>query len=104
MVEPPRDASSGGYTSLPIKTVLSPRSEISPPSRSRARDYPPSIDVYSSSSDYCVSPDVMEGSLASAILKPEGGAVFFRVCSFLPICSDLLAMVPVSSYLPFDSA
>ena len=81
--------SSGGYTSLPIKEVLSPRSEISSPAGSRDSDAPPSSEIYSYSTASCVIPDIMEGYLAGVILKPGGGAVFFYACSFLPIwCVD----------------
>ena len=58
----------------------------------------------SPSTDYCVSTDVIEGSSAGDILKPGGGAVFIRACSFLPIWRDLLAMVAVSSSLPCERA
>ena len=92
--------SSCRYTVLPIKEVSSPRSEILSPSESRYIDAPPSSEMSSSYITSCVSPDVMEGYLDGAILKPGRGAVFFYACSFLPIWNDLLAMVTVSSYLP----
>ena len=37
-VESPRDSSPGGYTPPPVKEASSPRSEISSPVGSRARD------------------------------------------------------------------
>ena len=68
--------SSGGYTSPPIKEVSLPSGEISYLAGSRASDAPPSSELSSSSEDYCVCPDVMEGFLSGAILKPGRGAVF----------------------------
>ena len=66
------------------------------PAGSRASDDPPSSEMSSSSTSSCVSPDVMEGYWAGANLKSGGGNVF--VCVF---SSDLLAMVTISSSLPF---
>ena len=68
---------------------------------SSASDAPPSNDMSSSSTDSCASPDLMEGSSYGHILKTGRGAVFIHACSFLSIWRDLLAMVIVSSYLPF---
>ena len=70
-------------------------SEISSLAWSRASGDPPSSDISSSSTASCVSPDVMEGYLAGAILKPGGGTVFVRIFSFLPIWHDLLEMVTI---------
>ena len=99
-VEYLRDTSSGGYTPLPIKEVSLHRSEISSPAGSRASGAPPSSDMSSSSTAYCIYPDVMEGSSAVAILKPDRCAVLVRVYSFLLIWHYLLKMVTISSYLP----
>ena len=100
MVEAPGYASSVGYISFPIKEVSSPRSEILSPDESRSSDAPPHNEMSSFSTGSYVSRNVMEGYSADAILKPGGGAVFFRACSFLPIWRDLLTMVTVSSSLP----
>ena len=83
-----------------MKEVFSPSIEISYPDGSRASDVSPSSEMYSSSTDFCVSPDVMEGSSAGDILKPAGGAVFVCTCSFLPIWRDILAMGTVPSFIP----
>ena len=88
--------SSCRYTVLPIKEVSSPRSEILSPSESRYIDAPPSSEMSSSYITSCVSPDVMEGYLDGAILKPGRGAVFVRACSLLHIWRDIIAMVTVS--------
>ena len=96
--------SSGGYTSLLIKEVSSPRSEILSPAGSRSSNDPPIIELSSSSAASCASTDVMEGYLSGYILKPDGVAVFDRVFGFVPIWRDLLAMVTVSSYLPYARA
>ena len=85
MVEPPREASSGGCISPPIKEVLLPRIEISSPAGSRSSNDPPIIELSSSSAASCASTDVMEGYLSGYILKPGGEAFFVRACSFLPI-------------------
>ena len=66
---------------------------------SRAIDDPPSSEISSSSTSSCVSPDVMKGYSAGAILKPGGGTVFVCDHSFLPILRGLLAVVAVSSSL-----
>ena len=91
--------SSGGYKSLPIKEVSLPRSEILSLTGSIASGASPSSEMSSYSTASCVSLDVIEGYSSGAILKPGGGAVFVRACSFLPIYRDLLAMVTVSSSL-----
>ena len=83
------------------KEVFPSRIDISSPAGSRASDAPPSSDMSSYSTYYCVSPDVMEGYLDGAILKPIGGAVCVSACILLPIWIDLLEMVNVSSSLPF---
>ena len=103
-VEALRDPPSGGYISLPIKEVSLPRSEISSLAGSRASGALPSSEMSSSSIASCVSPDVMEGYSSGAILKPDGGAVFFRAFIFLTIWCDLLAMVTVSSSLSCSRA
>ena len=99
MVEPPREASSGGCISPPIKEVLLPRIEISSPAGSITKDAQPISEVSSYSASSCVIPDVREGYLACDMLKPDGGAVFVHFCSFLLICRDLLAIVTISSSL-----
>ena len=66
------------------------------PAGSISSDAPPSIEISSSSTYYCVSPDITERYLAGAILKPGGGSVFVYDGSLLPICHDLIAMVTVS--------
>ena len=85
MVESPRNASPGGYTSPHIIEASLLRGEISSPSRSRASDVLTSSDASSSSAASYVSPYVMEGSSSGAIFKPVGGAVFVHVCSPLHI-------------------
>ena len=81
-----------------------PRSKISSPSGSRSSDALLSSDMSSSSTYSCVVPDVIEGSSAGDIFKPDRGDLFVRAYSLLHLWSDLLEMVTVSSSLPCDRA
>ena len=50
-VEAPRDSIPGEYISPPVKDASSPRSDISSPAGSRAKDYLPSSEASSYSAD-----------------------------------------------------
>ena len=51
VVEAERDIYPGGYKSLPVIEAYPPRSDISSPDGSRARDDPPISEASSSSAD-----------------------------------------------------
>ena len=77
VIEDLRNTSSYGCTSLPNKEVLLSRSEISSSAESITIDAPPSSGMLSSSTDSCVSPDIVEGYSVSAILKPGTDYVIY---------------------------
>ena len=87
-VESPRDASSVWYTSLPIEEASLPRSEILSPAGSTYSDNLPNSEVYLSSADSCVSPNLIEGYSTGAILKPGGGT--FLVFVFVSSLSGVI--------------